>query len=154
MVCEHETKELVRRVYSNGATHYGRCCMRCGSFESVKKASIHSPDALPFYDESIQENWYAERKANSDARINEYNEKKAQEQSAWWAWYNEYLKSDKWQRKRRRVLLRDNEKCQACQDRKATEVHHLTYDRVGDEPLFDLVSICKTCHDFIHREKK
>jgi hypothetical protein len=28
----------------------------------------------------------------------------------------------------------------------ATEVHHLSYRHIGNEPLFDLVSVCGPCH--------
>jgi 5-methylcytosine-specific restriction endonuclease McrA len=60
--------------------------------------------------------------------------------------HNEYLRSEKWREKRRRVLERDGGKCQACLNRDATQVHHLTYDHWQDEPLFELVAICDVCH--------
>lgn len=31
------------------------------------------------------------------------------------------------------------------------EVHHLTYERVGYEMLFDLISVCDPCHEQLHR---
>ncbi len=63
--------------------------------------------------------------------------------------YDEYLKSNTWKDKRDRVLKRDNYLCQACLRNEATEVHHKTYKHVFNEPLFELVSICKSCHDKI-----
>ena len=72
----------------------------------------------------------------------------------WWAKYNTYLKSFKWRDKRLRVLKRDNHECKACCRRDAVAVHHLTYDRVFDEPLYDLVSICETCHEALHPHLK
>ena len=65
---------------------------------------------------------------------------------SWWSKYGAYLKSSQWLALRRAVLDRDNGKCQACLSEKATEVHHLTYDHVFNEPLFDLVSVCEGCH--------
>ena len=62
--------------------------------------------------------------------------------------YHEYLKSDRWQHLRRSVLRRDNELC-IC-GAKATEVHHKTYERLGNEPLSDLVSLCRNCHQNVH----
>ena len=64
--------------------------------------------------------------------------------------YQEYLKSDTWQRKRKAVLKRDNYLCKHCQKKKAQDVHHKTYDNVGREPLSDLVSLCRECHEKQH----
>ena len=38
--------------------------------------------------------------------------------------------------------------CQVCGGR-ATDVHHLTYDRFGHEDMGDLVSLCRRCHSKI-----
>jgi len=74
----------------------------------------------------------------------------------WWETYSEYLKSPKWGRKRALVIDRDMT-CQACLVAPAEQVHHLTYAHVFNEPLFELVGICKRCHDKItemDREKR
>lgn len=63
--------------------------------------------------------------------------------------YIPYLKSKEWKTKRLLVLKRDNYVCQSCLKSKATEVHHLTYKHVFNEPLFELVSICNPCHTLI-----
>ena len=62
-------------------------------------------------------------------------------------YYNEYLKSDEWKRKRYVVLKRDNWKCKYC-GAKATQVHHLKYAKyqIGKEPIKWLVSVCRPCH--------
>ena len=66
---------------------------------------------------------------------------------------NVYLKSGEWQRKRYVVLKRDNWRCVYCGNR-ATQVHHKRYlrNKIGKEPIEWLVSICKPCHDGIHRK--
>ena len=65
---------------------------------------------------------------------------------------NEYLKSDAWSRKRYVVLKRDNWRFVYCGNR-ATQVHHLKYAKknFGKEPIKWLVSICKFCHEAMHR---
>ena len=67
-------------------------------------------------------------------------------------YYRDYLKSDEWKRKRYVVLKRDNWRCVYCGGR-ATQVHHTKYARynIGREPIEWLVSVCKDCHDSIHR---
>lgn len=53
-----------------------------------------------------------------------------------------------WKDKQKRVLDRDGELC-ACGDI-ATEVHHKTYDNIGNELLSDLVALCKYCYNGVH----
>jgi 5-methylcytosine-specific restriction endonuclease McrA len=66
-------------------------------------------------------------------------------------YYNDYLKSDAWKRKRYVVLKRDNWRCVYCGGY-ATQVHHKKYAKynIGREPIEWLVSVCKNCHDSIH----
>ena len=64
--------------------------------------------------------------------------------------YHEYRLTQKWKEKRLIVLERDNNLCQGCRKNKATEVHHLTYEHIGNEMLFELVSVCRSCHNLIH----
>jgi len=46
-------------------------------------------------------------------------------------------------------MARDNHMCQYCGG-EATEVHHLTYENIGNEPLEDLIAICRLCHKDQH----
>src|SRR5690606_26359580 len=65
--------------------------------------------------------------------------------------YNRYMRTDEWRAKREKVLTRANGTCEGCGERVATEVHHLTYERLGAEMLFDLVAVCSDCHMTIHQ---
>lgn len=65
----------------------------------------------------------------------------------WWELYNEYLASPEWNSKKIRVRARDYGRCQLCRSDSFLDVHHLTYNRVGDEAMFDLVTLCRHCHD-------
>ena len=60
--------------------------------------------------------------------------------------YHEYLLSWKWRRKRDKVLERDKHRCQYCGNT-ASDVCHLTYENVFAEPLSDLISVCRECHE-------
>jgi len=62
-----------------------------------------------------------------------------------------YLNSAKWKNKRQQVLNRDNYACQSCGSI-ATEVHHLHYRNFGNEPLDELISLCRECHEKIHEK--
>lgn len=64
--------------------------------------------------------------------------------------YQEYLNSDAWQAKRLEAFAAHGERCQICLAEKATQIHHLTYAHLGDEPMEDLMPLCQQCHKFLH----
>lgn len=70
----------------------------------------------------------------------------------WWAWYNDYLNSDAWRAKRRKVLDRCGGLCEGCRNAPVNQVHHLTYAHVGDELLYELVGLCVDCHERAHHK--
>lgn len=141
--CPHAETVYVFRVIQGGSKQYGNQCLRCGRFCCLKQTKIPLHVKLVEYDPSIAEYYYERRRRFFERRFQSEREAKDRE---WWDRYNEYLETDTWRDKRQRVLERDNWTCQACLRRNATEVHHLTYTHVGDEPLFDLIAICAPCH--------
>lgn len=73
--------------------------------------------------------------------------------------YEQYLRSPAWREKRAAALKRSNGKCQDCLDERkmrgfasgylvwpGQEVHHLTYERVGNERPEDLIALCERHH--------
>lgn len=60
--------------------------------------------------------------------------------------YHSYLRSRKWRKKREKVLKRDRYRCTRCGYAKRLQVHHLTYDRIFNERLSDLTTLCARCH--------
>lgn len=63
--------------------------------------------------------------------------------------YQRYLRSPRWRARWNAVMKRDNGKCRFC-GKKATQVHHLTYARIFNEAMYDLVAICDGCHKLVH----
>ncbi len=61
--------------------------------------------------------------------------------------YQEYLNSPHWQRLRVRILKRDGYKCTQCNETKELDVHHLSYDRLGQERDEDVATLCRRCHN-------
>jgi len=68
--------------------------------------------------------------------------------------YRNYLLSDQWKRTRRKRLVFAGYRCERCngaqKDGVILHVHHLTYQRKGNEALEDLIVLCKGCHDHTH----
>jgi hypothetical protein len=65
--------------------------------------------------------------------------------------YETYLKTPEWKRRRNRILESVGKRCQRC-GAKGVElhVHHLTYERRGEELPEDLIVLCKDCHEKEH----
>ena len=78
-------------------------------------------------------------------RSNHYQKIKAERKDN----YNNYLQSAEWAKKRMGAMDRDNWKCVFCGD-DAVHVHHMTYERIFNEALEDLVSLCERCHQREH----
>lgn len=64
--------------------------------------------------------------------------------------YQLYLLSPEWQAKRQKKLRQVGRKCQYCGRSKRQgvrlQVHHLNYDRLGNEKMSDLAIACEDCH--------
>lgn len=68
--------------------------------------------------------------------------------------YQEYLKSDEWRERRGRRLQLSDGKCEVCGSVKGLEVHHITYDRIFNEHMEDLMVVCYRHHRTAHNLRK
>lgn len=71
--------------------------------------------------------------------------------------YEGYMQSKRWFAKRKHKLLVANYTCERCGYCSYTaavdiplDVHHKTYEHLGDEPLEDLEVLCRRCHTQHH----
>ena len=76
------------------------------------------------------------------------------EGEAWWDRYELHIASPEWARIRDLVFERDQFLCQGCRQAPAEEAHHLCYEHMGAELLFEVTSVCRRCHDRIHPERR
>jgi hypothetical protein len=67
---------------------------------------------------------------------------------AWRDLYRAYLASPAWRAKRLLVVERCDGICQCGQP--VSDVHHLSYEHAFDEPLEDLIALCRACHRRAH----
>lgn len=65
-------------------------------------------------------------------------------------WYHQYLASDEWKTKRNARLELDDHTCLMCGSTKRLHIHHATYERIGNESLNDLLTVCHVCHKKLH----
>lgn len=64
--------------------------------------------------------------------------------------YMAYLDSNAWKHKREERKLLDNYRCNQCPRVNNLTVHHLSYARLGDELMEDLITLCDHCHHTHH----
>lgn len=69
------------------------------------------------------------------------------------ATYLDYLKSKKWKSIRIKLFEMRGHRCELCGGNKVIQVHHIDYIRIGNERPFDLVVLCKDCHEKAHLDK-
>lgn len=66
--------------------------------------------------------------------------------------YRRYIASEKWRNAPARLaeLVASKNHCRICFEKGTAaaplEVHHATYERIGNEALGDLIALCHECH--------
>lgn len=149
--CSHAESKLVLQMRGS-ARFYHQQCSRCGkNFQTFKRRELSNEQlksAVP-HDERIRSQFWDDKFARFDEVHNNLLEAQRNE---FQCRYSQYLDSDDWQSLRTQVFVRDNFTCQACHENPATQVHHLTYERVFQEHLSDLVAVCRPCHKLQHPE--
>lgn len=68
--------------------------------------------------------------------------------------YLNYIKSNVWYEKRLDIAKKRNYICEMCNKSsvKNFQIHHLTYERLGNELDSDLMFLCTECHSKIHNK--
>ena len=63
---------------------------------------------------------------------------------------HQYLQSPEWRTKRALTLRRDRHCCRKCYSTSSLDVHHIRYSNIPNEHLDDLITLCRSCHQFEH----
>jgi hypothetical protein len=70
----------------------------------------------------------------------------AKSPGSWFKAHNAYLRSNKWKAKKATWYRKNGKWCRVCSTKKDIQLHHLTYDRLGNELLTDLTALCQKHH--------
>lgn len=150
--CPHEQTEFRRLPIANGRWQLRKQCQDCGELigGAVKRETVKDCASLPLVDENLR-----------NARDRQWQERRdyreqceAESHEAFWRYYADYITSAEWQQKRSLVLRRAKGICEGCGLKSPEHVHHQTYEHLGDEFLFELVAICRECHQKIHPHRE
>jgi hypothetical protein len=140
--CEHPETQVRIRTNADGRRAVRRQCLTCGRFSGgtlPAAMGIGAPDADEELADRYEQARRQARRDEEDAIIETYRFD-----------YDGYLQTAEWREKRRQVMERDGGLCQGCRKRPAENVHHLTYDHVGEEFLHELIALCRRCHSRLH----
>ena len=73
------------------------------------------------------------------------------------SWLHRYApRAVPWQVKRQQRLELDGNRCRTCGHDGTVwrlEIHHVSYEHWGDEPMDDLITLCAACHRAIEDSK-
>lgn len=147
--CEHPRVSPPRllRLAGAGGLQYRRQCLVCGQPVGLAIAKVqaerNATGPIEDFDVELRVRGKEHARALAQAAAAERRAERLRE-------YDAYLASDAWRAKRAAVLRRCGGICEGCGQAPAVEVHHLTYQRVGRELLFDLVRVCRACRDAVH----
>jgi hypothetical protein len=158
-ICPHTHVDIRAFVCLNGAIQYVKQCLNCGEKigNPIKHADVIAArgnlEFIARFDEELRAEYRAKMAASE--MVARRAQREAQsfdiQRERLGSWYrDEYLNSEAWAEKRELVIQRAGGICEGCRSRKARIVHHLTYDHVGNELLFELVALCRSCHDRCH----
>lgn|ERR1035441_1202469 len=146
-VCPHAAITRCKQVKSNHDIEVRNQCNQCGAKvghairqETLTKREIAD---LPLWDSHAGGHRYTAKSKRGDLLR---EEEKSRIYEEWNEQYQAYLQTPEWQRCRKLVLERAQDLCEGCRSAPATEVHHLSYEALGDEFLFLLVALCRPCH--------
>lgn len=71
------------------------------------------------------------------------------------SWLHRYApRAVPWYVKRQQRLTIDNNRCRTCGATDSLTVHHVSYERWGDEAMGDLLTLCAACHEAVEQSKQ
>jgi hypothetical protein len=138
----------------NGLRQLRNQCDDCGRvLANTLPHRLATPDT-PEVDQAARSQCHRKCNEEREARWAAECERRQAEWAAgraeWFDEHNEYLKSPQWWAKRIAVLKRAKGICEGCLSASAEHVHHLSYDHWRDELLWELVAVCRACHERAH----
>lgn len=153
MPCRHYNALIAYKLTSNGRAFYRLQCPECGAPIGQRLREDEKDDLLG---KGVKQSFWNDKAAleyslkwnRLSAPI--FDQINLERRLAWWANYKIYLQSAEWKNRSAETLQRAKYICQSCHKAKATQVHHLSYERAGHEAWEDLQALCFDCHDTAH----
>jgi len=152
--CQHENKQIMRVPVAGGGIHVRECCMGCGDRfgQAMSHKDVAWVQSLPLFSEDTSTSYQSRRHLERHAFLLGLARTQYVERGKFTKFYRQYLDSPEWRAKRDLVLKRCGGICEGCGTAPATQAHHRIYQNFGNEFLFELLGLCRACHDRLHEE--
>ena len=145
---------MIQLEIRNGHKVQRKACVNCKEVNAMNFKQQENFNLLPFLTYENHKIYKDKKNYERDLFYDEVKTHKENirilDKQAWDQQHKEVLQSNEWKIKRQKVIKRCNNICEGCGSNPVEEVHHLTYDRLGEEFLFQLLGLCKNCHSEIH----
>lgn len=141
---------IVLRVLKNQTRVYVEQCKLCGRQIKAHKKQDAASACVGDWSDELGRRWREAQSKEYDRRIariqKETQEKRTQARNE----RNAYYSTNKWKEIRKQVLKRAKGVCEGCGIYYPSDIHHTTYNNFGNEFLFELVALCRSCHERVH----
>lgn len=154
--CKHSETAPFRVRIANGAVQVRDCCTHCGERVGTALSQKNKSwlETLPWQSPELSNTYTNRRDAERSVILLDLAKRQYAERGRFTKSYTEYLASDAWKSKRALVMNRCGSKCEGCGAANATDIHHLTYRHLFNEFLFELIGLCRDCHNRITEEDR
>lgn len=156
VTCYHAEKHLVWTHLSgdghplHGPKQLRYQCDACGRLLPGAVAQKNATCDTPQLDEASLRRWIENDRGYMAKRLDERFQQRRELSAEGRERHQEYLQSNAWADRRALVMDRAGGLCEGCRSAKATQVHHLSYAHQGNEFLWELVAVCRPCHERFH----
>ena len=153
--CQHFQTEVVCNILSNGTKQLRNQCIDCGKGFGTPVPHTKVPNIDDLRRDTVEHYFEYEKARLDQLRKIQIKHLLIQSRPGWGSSeYQEYLKSKEWLQKRTAVMRRANGFCEGCGMSEPAVVHHHHYRNIYNEWLWDLVALCRPCHDQCHPEHR
>ena len=147
-ICPHQNRRQCYQARDDGSWWTAAQCRDCGkklsSLMRMKNSFVPNDQMEELDDEAEKRNSTLHNIAWDSFRAKESLEGRLRHARA--------IDSPHWQVMKMRCWQRCRGVCEGCGGATATQLHHLTYDHLGGEFMFELAYLCNECHKRIHNK--
>lgn len=153
--CRHPATVPMRVRIAGGSVQVRNCCTGCGErigtpLSQKERAWV---DSLSWQSDELAGTYKQRRYEELQVVLLALARRQYAENGRFTASYRAYLQSPEWRARREKVMKRCGGFCEGCGDNSAVHVHHRTYRHFGNEFLFELLGLCRDCHERLHAEE-
>lgn len=151
--CTCQTTKIRYKKTVDNRILYCKQCVKCGSRmgEWIPHADIPNPDSIMPFNNDLR-GYYVD--SRNELRSALLERQKAKEYSEFTEARMEAMNTQHWQTCKIAVKKRCGGICEGCGNNQIVDVHHKTYRNLGDEFLFELIGLCRECHNRYHKEEE